>query len=69
MPNGDIMVSFRVLNLLIVIDKKIREITWEYQDLSLGHQHDCHMLPNGNGWCLLTISWARREYVLYRPRN
>ena len=48
MPNGDIMVSFRVLNLLIVIDKKTREITWEYQDLSLGHQHDCHMLPNGN---------------------
>ena len=48
MPNGDIMVSFRVLNLLIVIDKETREISWEYQDLSLGHQHDCHILPNGN---------------------
>ena len=42
------MVSFRVLNLLAIIDRETRKIKWEYQDLTFGHQHDCHYLDNGN---------------------
>lgn len=48
LPNGDIMVSYRVLNLLIIVDRQTGEIKWEHQDDELGHQHDCHMLDNGN---------------------
>ncbi|MBT7955168.1 MAG: PQQ-binding-like beta-propeller repeat protein [Rhodospirillaceae bacterium] len=48
LPNGDIMVSYRVLNLLIIIDRQTGKIKWEHHDIDLGHQHDCHMLDNGN---------------------
>jgi outer membrane protein assembly factor BamB len=48
LPNGDIMVSFRVLNLLIIVDRETGEVKWEHHDVMLGHQHDCHMLENGN---------------------
>lgn len=48
LENGDIMVSYRVLNLLIIIDRQTSKIKWEYQEQELGHQHDCHMLDNGN---------------------
>lgn len=48
MPNGDIMVSFRVLNLLVVVDRWSDEITWQHHDPDFGHQHDCHLLENGN---------------------
>ncbi len=48
LPNGDLMISFRVLNLLIVIERATGEVIWEHQDIELGHQHDCHVLENGN---------------------
>jgi hypothetical protein len=48
MPNGDIIVSFRYLNLLIIVDRQTGKIKWEYQDSELGHQHDCHLLEYGN---------------------
>ncbi|MBT4938565.1 MAG: PQQ-binding-like beta-propeller repeat protein [Rhodospirillaceae bacterium] len=48
LANGDIMVSFRVLNLLIIIDRQTGQVKWEHHDLNLGHQHDCHMLESGN---------------------
>ena len=47
LANGDIMVSYRVLNLLIIIDRQTGKVKWEYHDIDLGHQHDCHMLDNG----------------------
>ena len=37
-----------MLNLLIVIDRETRKIKWEHRDLTFGHQHDCHILDNGN---------------------
>ncbi len=48
LANGDVMVSFRVLNLLIIIDRQTGKIKWEHHDLKLGHQHDCHFIDNGN---------------------
>lgn len=46
MPNGDLLVSFRVINTIMVIDKKTRKVKWEMRDERFGGQHDCHMLPN-----------------------
>ncbi len=48
LANGDIMVSYRLLNLLIIVDRQTGEIKWEHQDINFGHQHDCQMLDNGN---------------------
>ena len=48
LPNGDVLISFRVLNLLIIVDKETRKIKWERQDIAFGHQHDSHILDNGN---------------------
>ncbi len=48
LPNGDVMVSFRVLNLLIVIDRETKQVKWHHHDMTFGHQHDCHLLENGN---------------------
>ena len=48
LANGDVMVSYRVLNLLIIVDRQTGEIKWEHHDINLGHQHDCQMLNNSN---------------------
>ena len=48
LPNGDVLISFRVLNILIIVDKETRKIKWERQDIAFGHQHDSHILDNGN---------------------
>ena len=48
MPNGDYLVSFRVLNLLVIIDRQTGRVKWEHHDLMMGHQHDCQMIENGN---------------------
>jgi len=47
LPDGDIMISFRRLNLIAIIDKATRRFRWEKRDDSWGHQHDCSLLPNG----------------------
>ncbi len=48
LENGDYMMSFRALNTLIIIDRPTGKIRWSHRNLEFGHQHDCHMLPNGN---------------------
>lgn len=48
LPDGNVMISFRRLNLIAMIDRKTRKFCWEKHDDSWGHQHDCTMLPNGN---------------------
>lgn len=48
LPDGGIMVSFRRLNLIAIIDRTTRRFRWEMRDDSWGHQHDCTLLPNGN---------------------
>jgi outer membrane protein assembly factor BamB len=48
LPSGDVMVTVRALNLIFIIDAETKAVKWEYQDLSLGHPHDGHVLENGN---------------------
>lgn len=46
--NGDVMVSFRRLSTIVIIDRHSRKIRWEHRDDSWGMQHDCEMLANGH---------------------
>lgn len=48
LPNGDILVSFRRINTLMIIDKKTKKVRWQQRDDEWGGQHDAEMLPNGN---------------------
>ncbi len=47
-PDGDYIVSYRVLNLLVIIDRATGKLKWEYHNPMLGGQHDSHILANGN---------------------
>jgi hypothetical protein len=48
LPNGDILISFRRLNMIALIDRQTRRIKWEHRDDSWGMQHDCEPLASGN---------------------
>ena len=48
LADGGVMVSFRRLNLIAIIDRATQRFRWERRDDSWGHQHDCSLLPNGN---------------------
>ena len=46
--DGDILVSFRHLDTILVVDRETKKVKWKHHDKSWGHQHNCQMLPNGN---------------------
>ena len=46
--DGNILVSFRNLDLIILVNRQTNEIEWEMQDRSWGGQQDCQRLGNGN---------------------
>jgi hypothetical protein len=48
LTNGDIMLSFRKISTIAIVDKKTRKLRWHKRDDDWGQQHDCEMLPNGN---------------------
>jgi hypothetical protein len=48
LPNGDIYISFRRLNMVGLIDKQTKKLKWQHRDDTFGMQHDCEWLPNGN---------------------
>lgn len=50
LPNGDVLTSFRNLNLICIIDKETGDIKWRWGRglAELAHQHDAHFLENGN---------------------
>jgi hypothetical protein len=48
LSNGDILISFRRLNTIGVIDRQTRKMKWDHRDDSWGMQHDCAPLANGN---------------------
>ena len=48
LANGDVMVSFRRISTIVIIDRKTRKVRWEHRDNSWGMQHDCEMLDNGH---------------------
>jgi hypothetical protein len=47
-PDGNILVSFRQLDLIILVNRETGAIDWEMADRSWGGQHDCQRLKNGN---------------------
>lgn len=48
LPNGDVMMSFRRINTVAVVDRQTRRFRWHHRDDTWGHQHDCQVLDNGN---------------------
>jgi Arylsulfotransferase (ASST) len=48
MPNGDIVVSFRNISTVIIIDRKTGEVIWKLGAPPLSGQHAPMPLPNGN---------------------
>lgn len=46
-PNG-VLVSFRHLDTVMLIDRATRRVVWEKRDPLWGHQHNAELLPNGN---------------------
>lgn len=48
MKNGDIMVNFRTLHTVMIIDRKTKKVKWEHRDETWGGPHDPHILPNRN---------------------
>jgi len=48
LPNGNIVVSFRHISTVIIIDRKIGKIVWKLGAPPLSGQHTPTPLPNGN---------------------
>jgi len=75
---GNILVSVRNLNAVMIIDKKTQEIVWEYTgdfQGGLAHQHEARMVPPNypgaghilifdNGIGIRNVEHAGRSYIL-----
>jgi len=48
LPDGNYLISCKILNLIFILNRKTDEIIWHYQDDRMGGQHDAQMLDNGN---------------------
>ena len=48
LPNGDVLLSFRRINTLAIVERSSGTIRWHMRDNSWGHQHDPRILDNGN---------------------
>ena len=46
--NGDVLISFRQINSLVIIDGETKKLKWIKRDDMWGGQHDAQMLENGN---------------------
>lgn len=60
--DGNVLVSFRHLDTILIVDRANSEIIWHQRDESWGHQHNAEMLPNGN----ITL-FANGMNNLYQP--
>ena len=47
LADGNYLISLKTLNLLIIIDRQTSKVIWEFQDDTLGGQHDAQMTPQG----------------------
>jgi len=48
LDTGDVLGSFRHLNIICIIDKKTGKIKWQWGQREVAHQHEPIMLDNGN---------------------
>jgi hypothetical protein len=48
LADGNLLICFRLIDLLAVIDRQSGKITWERQEIDWGGPHDAQELDNGN---------------------
>ncbi|HLG71606.1 MAG TPA: aryl-sulfate sulfotransferase [Chloroflexota bacterium] len=48
LPNGDVVVSFREISTVVIVDKSSGDVRWELGPPVLNNQHAPSPLPNGN---------------------
>lgn len=48
MPNGDILVSFRQINVVGIVDQSSGVLKWKWGPGDISHQHDATHVGNGN---------------------
>jgi len=60
--DGNVLVSFRHLDTILIVDRETGKIVWHKRDQTWGHQHNADMLPNGN----ITL-FANGMNNLYQP--
>ena len=71
--NDKVLVSFRSLSMVAIIDKKTDEIVWKLGYDVLAQQHDPSMLDNGNvlvfdnGTCRKIGGWSHSRVVEVNP--
>jgi len=71
--NDKVLVSFRNISTVVVIDKNSDEIVWRLGYNVLAQQHDPSMLSNGNvlvfdnGLCRKSESWSHSRVIEVNP--
>jgi hypothetical protein len=48
LDDGNYLIGFRILNTMLVVDRKTKKVKWQHRDDTWGGQHDGHFLANGN---------------------
>ena len=75
LPDGHIKTSFRLLDTVGIISKSSGEFVWKWGRGELGHQHDPHLLENGNvlifdnGWHSATATMASSRIIEIDPNS
>lgn len=62
LPDGNVLINFRHLDLMAIIDRRSKRFVWEKRDPNWGHQHNAEPLSNGN----ITF-FANGAYNLIQP--
>jgi len=60
--DGNVLVSFRHLDTIMIVERETGKIIWHKRDQTWGHQHNAEVLPNGN----ITL-FANGMNNLYQP--
>lgn len=48
LPNGDVLGSFRTIDLICIIDRQSGKVKWKWGPGEIAHQHEPTLLDNGN---------------------
>ena len=46
--DGNVLLSFRHLDTIMIVNRESGDVVWHQRDQSWGHQHNAEMLSNGN---------------------
>jgi hypothetical protein len=77
LKNGDYLINFRVLNTMLVVDRKTKKVKWQRRDDTWGGPHDPHHLANGNILVYANgnfvpehhMAWPYSRVVEFNPRT